>query len=162
MLKSFLLIGLIIIVIDRSLSINTVWCRIADRLWPYLTSFQNPPVLMVTLTYYLIKAHLWKSPAPSWLTVTSTSAASFLAVPRSLASAAPISHCARVHSASPHTLTLLQGLFLYLELLARRRLFSTLLGAVFRACELELTERQINRKKVFVCIPMLTKKQLAC
>lgn len=62
MLKSFLLMGLIIIkVIARSLSLNTVWRRIADRLWPYLTSFQNPQVLMVILAYYLIKVHLWQS-----------------------------------------------------------------------------------------------------
>lgn len=162
MLKSFLLMGLIIIkVIDRSLSINTVWCRIADRLWPHLTSFQNPPVLMVTLTYYLIKAHLWQSSAPSWLTVTAVQL-HFLLRPRSpLPRPHSISHCASdalCLSLTPShfckgyssTWSCWQG-----------RLFSTLHGAVFRACEFNWQETDQQTKSI--CMHTnANKKQLAC
>ena len=160
MLKSFLLMGLIIIkVIDRSLSINTVWCRIADRLWPHLTSFQNPPVLMVTLTYYLIKAHLWQSSAPSWLTVTAVQL-HFLLRPRSpLPRPHSISHCASdalclsLTPSHPHT----SARAIPLPGAVGKEDFSLPSLVQFLGPVNSTDKRQINRQKVSVCIPKQTK-----
>lgn len=151
--------GLVIIkVIDRALSINTVWRRIADRLWPYLTSFQNPQVLMVIFTYYLIKVHLWQSSAPSWLTVTATRL-HFLPHPHSpLLQPHSISHCALEASCRSLTPSHFCKGYSSTWNCWRGRLFSTFFGSGFWGLWIKLTRDRLVEKKVFVCIPMLTKK----
>lgn len=147
----------------QTLIICIVRCRVAARtclwLWLYLTVFQDPEVLVVTLIVWL-RYICDRHEAHSWLTFIAIRLYLLPPTPPFFASATlHLFLLFRCILSLPHTFTLLQVLFLCLKLLGRKTFPLPSYILFPQSLWIKLTKDWLTGKKsLFVCIQELTKE----